>query len=844
MVPLGTAMARRAGLVRVICTIGVVLACVRVGMAYDARMDDSVIELRDALVLPAMGRGWRTPIHTDALEARLVDGSWSAPTKGDEVRKLDGSVATWQRANTGDNGWLVGRRGGWALWTVQLEQPAVYLLEARGHSMVFVNGLPRGGDVYAIGLTRLPVALDAGTNTLLFKTSRGRISAKLVPIGDVQANETGSDVFVIKTDRLVPDALVGEAMDAWASVDVVNATAQPIADLAIEARADDGPWTRTEASALGPMTTTKVPFRIVSEPIDSGDSIALAIRLVDGQQVLDRAQFELAVKDPAQLHRRTFQSAIDGSVQYYAVRPARRDPAGPGDAPHELPGLMLTLHGAGVQATGQAAAYTAKSWAHIVAPTNRRPFGFDWEDWGRLDALEVLDLAGRRFAHDPARVVLTGHSMGGHGTWQLGLTMPGRFAAIAPSAGWASFWSYAGVERFDESNPLAAILHRAANPSDTLALAHNAVGLGVYILHGDADDNVPVGQARLMRRTLGTFHPDFAYYEQPGAGHWWGNKCVDWPPLMAFLRRHRQGEPATRDHLAFTTMSPGISATRDWCTIQTQIHPLMPSAIDLTRHRDTGVIAGTTSNVQRLTLDLADFQTDSPRRITLDEHEIEITAHEQTITLQRDQDTWSRARAHESWMKGPMRSGGFKDAFRHRPMLVYGTIGTPQENDWSYAKARFDAETFAYRGNGLLELVADIDFNPASEPDRSVVLYGNADTNAAWAGLVGDGPIAVERGELRIGDRRVQGSDLACLAIRPRAGSEVASVGLVAGTGLAGMRLTTNIPYFLSGAGFPDWLIVDASMLTDGLGGVVGAGFFNAMWQVSDDDQAWRADPR
>ena len=80
---------------------------------------------------------------------------------------------------------------------------------------------------------------------------------------------------------------------------------------------------------------------------------------------------------------------------------------------------------------------------------------------------------------------------------------------------------------------------RAPGPSDTLALSRNLAGLGVYILHGDADDNVPVGQARQMRQVLGEFHPDFAYHEQPGAGHWWGNPCVDWPPLFAFLGDHR-----------------------------------------------------------------------------------------------------------------------------------------------------------------------------------------------------------------------------------------------------------------------------------------------------------------
>src|SRR5207249_1249684 len=83
----------------------------------------------------------------------------------------------------------------------------------------------------------------------------------------------------------------------------------------------------------------------------------------------------------------------------------------------------------GVEAQGQADAYASKPWGHLVAPTNRRPFGFDWEDWGRLDALEVLDHAQQLLQTDPQRTYLTGHSMGGHGAWQVGATYPDRFAA-------------------------------------------------------------------------------------------------------------------------------------------------------------------------------------------------------------------------------------------------------------------------------------------------------------------------------------------------------------------------------------------------------------------------------
>ena len=60
--------------------------------------------------------------------------------------------------------------------------------------------------------------------------------------------------------------------------------------------------------------------------------------------------------------------------------------------------------------------------------------------------------------------------------------------------------------------------------------------------------------------------------------------------------------------------------------------------------------------------------------------------------------------------KGPHRQGPFKEAFRNRFILVVGTKGTPEENAWGLARARFDAETFWYRGNGSVDVVTDTAF--------------------------------------------------------------------------------------------------------------------------------------
>ncbi|MGC8785782.1 MAG: hypothetical protein ACP5RN_15555, partial [Armatimonadota bacterium] len=70
--------------------------------------------------------------------------------------------------------------------------------------------------------------------------------------------------------------------------------------------------------------------------------------------------------------------------------------------------------------------------------------------------------------------------------------------------------------------------------------------------------------------------------------------------------------------------------------------------------------------------------------------------------------------------------------------------------------------------------------------------------------------------------------------------SATALVGAVAGTGVAGMRLTDRLPYFTAGAGVPDCLVLSTDMLTKGIEGVLAAGFFGADWGVQSGEFVWR----
>jgi hypothetical protein len=209
------------------------------------------------------------------------------------------------------------------------------------------------------------------------------------------------------------------------------------------------------------------------------------------------------------------------------------------------------------------------------------------------------------------------------------------------------------------------------------------------------------------------------------------------------------------------------------------------------------------------------------------------------LYVARDSSGWKPAEPPAAALKSPLRSGGFKDAFRHRVALVYGTGGTADDRARAYNKARFDAESFWYRGNGSLEVVSDKAFDPSQDRDRNVVLYGNADTNIQWATLLGSAPVDVRASKIRVGDREFPGADLGIYFVRPREGSAVASVGAVAWTGPAGWAAVQPVQYFVSGAGFPDLMLLSADALKAGTTGIRAIGWFGNDWSAERGDFVW-----
>jgi dienelactone hydrolase len=797
------------------------------------------LKLAEGLAVGLIGFFGRSPVPSDLLAWQLAAGTMGAPGEGLVVgTNAAGQPQSWTRVRAGAEGWIENPAlaGGTLFVVVNSERARTMILEASSFYVARVNGEPRGGEKYGADWVRHPVRLVKGRNEFLIQCERGRFRGRLV---DPQA-----EVFFTDADMTLPDLILGETGPVWAGLRLVNATGERLTRIEIVCRADGHEGRARVDVTVAPLMTQKLAVPLPVDPPAAGGTVPVELRarVRAGGRTIETPPFKIELKTlpPSAHHARTFVSEIDRSVQYFAVAP--RTVGGDGSqAPAAKPALVLTLHGAGVEAIGQARAYKPKDWAYIVAATNRRPYGFDWEDWGRLDALEVLAEASRIFETDPDRTYLTGHSMGGHGTWQVGATAPGPWAAIAPSAGWTSFSSYGGGIVYKDPSPVERMLARANNPSETTNLARNYLHYGIYILHGDQDDNVPVAQARAMRELLATFHPDFCYYERPGAGHWWGSECVDWPPLFEFLKERARPADSAARKIEFVTANPGISSRSRGVEILAQLRPLEYSHVALERNEAGTAFKGTTENVLRLALDAAAPADGSKVTIELDGSKVEASPAPgaSRIFLERGEKGWLPTGPLGPGLKGPQRSGGFKDAFRHGFILVYGTRGDAADRARAFGKARFDAEMFWVRGNSGVEVVPDTAFDPVKAKDRNVILYGNADTNAAWPRLLSGCPVEVRNGRVRIGGRNYTGTDLAAYFVRPRPGSEIASVGVVAWTGRAGWVAACPGQYFISGAGFPDLMLFSAETLRSGTAGVRAIGWFADDWSLERGDIVW-----
>jgi hypothetical protein len=175
----------------------------------------------------------------------------------------------------------------------------------------------------------------------------------------------------------------------------------------------------------------------------------------------------------------------------------------------------------------------------IVTPLNRATDGW-YLDAGLIDVLEAWDDAGAALEIDRSRTDLMGYSMGGYGTYRLGLLMPDRFARAVTYVGPPVFvyWNYPG--------PPISFEPEWAVPGNTNRIVGNGFNLPYEINAGGADTLVAISGVEQQAQTFRDLGNEYRFYEHPDASHY--TFAIDdvWDHTTDWLGDHRRDRNPVR----------------------------------------------------------------------------------------------------------------------------------------------------------------------------------------------------------------------------------------------------------------------------------------------------------
>jgi hypothetical protein len=507
------------------------------------------------------------------------------------------------------------------------------------------------------------------------------------------------------------------------------------------------------------------------------------------------------------LHRYAYRSKVDGAVQPYSLY------VPPGYDPSRRYGLVLALHGASGNDYDMAASIASANPPDmlVLAPFGRGDLG--WSATGETDAMDVLDLALGGYSVDPERVYLTGRSMGGFGTWRLGQLYARRFAAIAPFAGWTG--------------------------TDCL---ENLVNTPVLVVHGEADDTIPIDEDRAAVAILKELGCEVRFDSLPGAGHdamgaWFEaggpERLLDW-----FRPRRLAAWP---DKVMART-SQARYGRQAWVGILGLSRPLAEAGIDAAvvdeRH-----ISIETENVAAFSLDLRHPKLASSGRLLLlvDGKNLTADAGSAEAVFELGQDGRFKAAAPRRAAAGipPNGGSGFAGLFEGPVAFVYGTgVASRAGVNRRAALALAGRDENGPLPGGIIlgtfPVLRDTEVDALYAASHSLVLVGGVEENSALARLAGRLPVAIGRGSVEVAGRSFKKAGTIMVCPNPEAPGRLLCVFALpfdeARVAAYGGGLSAALGAFGSnrgacGFGTPDLTILDSAMK------VAWMGSFDRSWE-------------
>ena len=531
-------------------------------------------------------------------------------------------------------------------------------------------------------------------------------------------------------------------------------------------------------------------------------------------------------------------SPIDGTLQPYSISVPKRYASAP-----SVP-LLIDLHGHGWYRPFQGHPAPSLPGAIVLSPHGRG--STDYMHLGEHDVLMALEDVRRNYRIDADHVYVAGGSMGGTGSWHLGVRYPDLFAGIGPVAGnadhhvWEALW---GWQR-RTSGPFAGLKRFLADGLSPITFAENLLNVPVFCIHGEADDVVPVQHARNMVERVKAAGGEVVYHEVPEGGH--GDVPGELLNQRLLWLGHKQRK-AFPLHVRYKTNRRRYAGAY-WVRILDLRREVEFASLDAKVNRPGRVVVQT-QNVQTLGLYLPRTLVGhvAHARVTIDGSPPISCQPQETefvwFSFDEPRQAWVQGR-HFTGRKTAAVEGPMEHVFTTPFVVVYGT-----RSDDPFEAIRQEALNFVRqwqkRYGKPCRIKADVDVTEDEARLLSLVLYGGPWANLWTHKLMDRLPVDITREAITFNQERHVGPDVGVKLCYPSPLNPSRYVALVAATTSRGMFQANNRfgNWFDWGTydnrNWFDFAIFDSRTWSPETFRVVG--FFDRHWQTAAD-LTWRGD--
>ena len=189
----------------------------------------------------------------------------------------------------------------------------------------------------------------------------------------------------------------------------------------------------------------------------------------------------------------------------------------PSYSPAKAHPLIVCLHGAGFTGEAYLERWVPRLEDRYILACPTMAGGAWWTRFAEDVILKIMDSLSQEYHIDPDRVFLSGMSNGGIGAWIIGMHHADRFAGIAPMA--------SGLDDV------------------MLPFVENLINTPVYVIHGEADQVMPVRLSRdlvqeMNRHGVPHEYREHAWTHPHAGGHFFPRQEL--PALITWFDEQRR----------------------------------------------------------------------------------------------------------------------------------------------------------------------------------------------------------------------------------------------------------------------------------------------------------------